>query len=131
MEPIHYTDSLVVTAHDLDELRHVNNVVYLHWVQQVAERHWRAAAPEDIQMQYIWVVLSHHIQYKKPALQGDVLTLDTHVGEFEGVKSIRHVVISRGGTLLASARTEWCMLDAATMRPKRITEEVSRHFFNT
>ena len=30
---------------DIDELGHVNNVVYLRWVQDVATAHWRAAAP--------------------------------------------------------------------------------------
>lgn len=128
-ESKHYQEQLTVLEEHLDQLDHVNNVVYLQWVQHIAEQHWRQMSPDNIQKEFIWVVLSHHIEYKKPAKQGDVLTLDTFVEGFEGVKSIRLVNIYRDKVLLVTARTEWCMLEAATMRPKRVTEEISKPFF--
>lgn len=131
MIPIQYIEEIKVSAGDLDELHHVNNVVYLKWVQLVAENHWRSAVSQTIQNQYIWVVLSHFIQYHKPAVLDDRLTLLTYVGEFEGVRSIRCVKIKRGTELIAEAKTEWCMLDAVTKRPKRVTDEVSQWFFKT
>jgi len=125
----HYSETLQVKEEHLDQLNHVNNVVYLQWVQLVAEHHWRQEAPKHIQDEHIWVVLSHFIEYKKPALLGDELTLETFVEGFEGVKSHRRVNIWRGDTLLVTAKTEWCMLDAKSMRPRRVTEETSKHFF--
>lgn len=129
MIPIQYIEEIKVSAGDLDELHHVNNVVYLKWVQRVAENHWRSAVSQTIQDQYIWVVLSHFIQYHKPAMLDDRLTLLTYVGEFEGVRSIRYVKIKRETELIAEAKTEWCMLDAVTKRPRRVTDEVSQWFF--
>lgn len=131
MTPIQYFEELKVSAADLDELNHVNNVVYLKWVQQVAENHWRSAVSQTIQDQYIWVVLSHFIQYHKPAILDDQLTLLTYVGEFEGARSIRHVKVKRGIELIAEAKTEWCMLDGVIKRPRRVTDEVSKWFFKT
>ncbi len=106
MIPIQYIEEIKVSAGDLDELHHVNNVVYLKWVQLVAENHWRSAVSQTIQDQNIWVVLSHFIQYLKPAMLDDRLTLLTYVGEFEGVRSIRYVKIKRGTELIAEAKTE-------------------------
>ncbi|WP_421889385.1 acyl-CoA thioesterase [Marinoscillum sp.] len=131
MTPIQYSEEIKVSVGDLDELRHVNNVVYLKWVQQVAENHWRSAASQLVQDQFIWVVLSHFIQYRKPAVLDDNLTLLTYVGDFRGARSIRHVEIKRGTELIADAKTEWCMLDVETQRPRRVTDEVSRWFFKT
>lgn len=130
MNPKQYTENLTVTSEHLDELHHVNNVVYLQWVQQVAEHHWRKEAPDHIQKQYIWVVLNHFIRYNKPALLDDQLVLKTFVGEIKGAKCIRHVEIRRGDELLAEAKTEWCMLEAMSMRPRRISDEIINAFFN-
>lgn len=38
---------IVVVPEDIDDLGHVNNVVYLRWVQEVAIAHWTSAAPAD------------------------------------------------------------------------------------
>ncbi len=95
MIPIQYIEEIKVSAGDLDELHHVNNVVYLKWVQLVAENHWRSAVSQTLQNQYIWVVLSHFIQYHKSAVLDDHLTLLTNVRDFVGVRSIRYVKIKR------------------------------------
>lgn len=127
-EPEKYTQHLIVTEDDLDQLNHVNNVVYLKWVQQVAESHWRVRASEILQSTLIWVVLSHFIEYKKPAKLGDELRLETYVTETHGVRSTRHVEIYREDTLLAQARTEWCLVHKATLKPTRVTDEIVQLF---
>lgn len=124
-----YSEEIIVTEAHLDQLNHVNNVEYLKWVQMVAEHHWRSAAPLEIQEAYIWVVLSHHIVYKRQSFLGDKLTLNTYVESFEGVKSNRIVEIMKGDLQVVQAKTEWCMLDAAQMRPKRVTEDIVQYFF--
>src|SRR6058998_3694673 len=66
---------------DIDEQNHVNNAVYLRWVQDVATAHWRAVASPDAQENIAWVVLRHEIDYKAPAIVGDEVALRTWVGK--------------------------------------------------
>ncbi len=56
-----------VLADDIDEQNHVNNTVYLRWVQDVATAHWRAITSPEAQEMIGWVVLRHEIDYKTPA----------------------------------------------------------------
>lgn len=123
-----FEKGLIVKPADIDELGHVNNVVYLQWVQEVAEEHWRSRASHEQQREMIWVVLSHFIEYKKPAFERDRLLLKTYVGETSGAKSIRFVEVFRNDQLLARAKTEWCLLEASTMRPKRVGKELIEQF---
>lgn len=111
-----------VSAQDIDELNHVNNVRYLKWIQDIAEAHWLSVAPKEMQAQCMWVVLRHEIDYLNAALLGDTLKVKTWVGKSEGVKSERHVEITNlaSGKLACAAKTTWCLLDAATKRPKRV-----------
>ncbi len=122
--------SLSITAHknDIDELGHVNNVVYVRWVQEVAAAHWDSLASSEIKQKYVWVVLRHEIDYLSAAFENDTVTATTWVGESNGARSERFVQITHGktGKLIAKAKTTWCMLDGATMRPKRVDEEVVR-----
>jgi acyl-CoA thioester hydrolase len=115
---------------DIDALGHVNNVVYLRWVQDVAAAHWRALAPEDEQAGLDWVVTRHEIDYKSAAVPGDEIAVRTWVGEAEGLRFDRHTEILRkaDGKLLARARTVWCPIDAATGRPRRVSATVRALF---
>ncbi|RNI22720.1 acyl-CoA thioesterase [Rufibacter latericius] len=115
-----------VSEEHIDALGHVNNVVYVRWVQEVSAAHWASVAPTQMQEKYLWVVLRHEIDFHKPALPQDTVTGYTWVGEHEGAKFERFVSLYRAGTdeLLASAKTTWCLLDAQTMRPKRIDREM-------
>jgi acyl-CoA thioester hydrolase len=122
-----YELNIKVEAVHLDGLKHVNNVVYLQWVQEVASKHWYSLAPEGLDVH--WVVRKHSIEYFKPALEGDVLRLRTWVQKMEGISSLRRVEIYRGPVLLVSCATEWIMLDAQSGRPKRISAELSKLFY--
>ena len=113
-----------VTKDEIDHLNHVNNVVYVQWIQDVAGKHWQELIKNQLKQHYIWVVIRHEIDYLKSAMLGDEIIIKTWVGESSGLKSIRHVEISRNNVLLAKAQTTWCMLDAKTHRPLRITEDV-------
>ena len=124
--PQHYEMTLVVQPDDLDAMNHVNNVRYLQWVQDVAEAHWEKVGKPEMLEKYAWVVLNHFIEYKKPAVLGDELLIQTHVHENSGPKSQRLVRIYRAkdDVLLAQASTWWCLLDAKSMRPTRVTQEL-------
>ncbi|MFZ1808254.1 MAG: thioesterase family protein [Cyclobacteriaceae bacterium] len=122
--------TITVSTRDIDELNHVNNVVYVQWIQDVAKAHWEGLAPKAVQEKYIWMVLRHEVDYSGQAMEDDVLIAKTWVAWSEGVKSERHVEISnkKTGKLLAKAKTLWCLLDAHTKRPKRIERDITAIF---
>jgi acyl-CoA thioester hydrolase len=64
-------------ASDIDENGHVNNVVYLRWIQEIATAHWRAKAPPDQQDSWAWIVLRHEVDYRRPLKLGEVATART------------------------------------------------------
>ncbi|HCZ36636.1 MAG TPA: thioesterase [Cytophagales bacterium] len=127
--PNFYTHPITVSAGDIDVMGHVNNVVYLRYVQEAATAHWQALADVKLQTAVLWVVLRHEIDYLAPAFAGETLQAKTWVGETGGVKSVRFVEITNAsGKILAKARTVWCMLDAHTLKPKRIESGIMEPF---
>jgi acyl-CoA thioester hydrolase len=117
-----------VKPEDIDELGHVNNVVYLRWAQHVAAAHWNVLASDEIRTQNLWVALRHEIDYLNPAFLGDDVIGYTWVSAVEGAKSIRHVEFYREEKCLAKVKTNWCFLDASTMKPKRISQDLKALF---
>ena len=122
--------TLSVLPEDIDEQNHVNNTVYLRWVQEVATAHWQAVAGSEAQTSIGWVVLRHEIDYKAPACLGDEVVLRTWVGKatrltFERFTEIRRSVDDQ---LLSKARTLWCPISAQTGRPARVPTEVREQF---
>lgn len=115
----------VSTAH-IDDLHHVNNVVYVSWVQEVADAHWKSAAPEEMRAQCRWVVMRHQVDYFVSAVEGDELELITWVDAAQGARSVRHVSIQRAHDhkVLAYAETTWCLLDPVSGKPRRVAAEI-------
>jgi acyl-CoA thioester hydrolase len=128
--PVRFERVFPVAAADIDELGHVNNVVYLRWVQEAAVAHWRAAAPADLQAEVVWVVLRHEIDYRRPAHAGDEVIGRTWVGDATGSRFERFTEFVRAadGSVLAQARSVWCPLNARTGRPRRIDPALHDYF---
>ncbi len=122
--------SIQVQAADIDELGHVNNVVYLRWVQEAAVAHWRAAATAAQQAAVAWVVVRHEIDYKRAARLGDGIIARTWVGTASTHEFERHTEILRAidRSLLARAQTLWCPIDMRSGRPMRVDLEVRERF---
>ena len=120
---------VTATAADIDELGHVNNAVYVRWIQAVATAHWQAAArPADI-ARYVWVVTRHDIDYLRPTLVDESLTLTTWVGMPKGARFDRLVDISDAtGRVRVRATTIWALIDQATGRAVRVPPEVAAPF---
>ena len=115
---------------DIDELGHVNNTVYLRWVQDAATTHWEAVASVEMQAAIVWVVLRHEIDYKIAARADDEVLLRTWVGKASRLTFERFTEIVRrtDRQLLAHARTLWCPVNPATNRPTRVPPELRAQF---
>lgn len=129
-QPTRYERTLTVRAADIDVRGHVNNVVYLQWVQDVASAHWAHASTPGQREAIGWVAVRHEIDYKAPAFEGEELVARTWVEEWTGVTSDRHTEIVRAadGALLAKARTVWCAVDPESGRPRRVDRAVKERF---
>lgn len=121
---------LAILPSDIDALQHVNNVVYLRWVQDLATAHWRAAASPEQQARLAWVVARHEIDYRQPARLGESLTGRTWVGAARGRLFERHCEIVRrsDGRVLARALTLWCPIDPQTGRATTVDADVRARF---
>jgi len=114
----------------IDELGHVNNAVWVQWVQQVATAHWDAAARPAHRESYFWVVTRHEIDYLRPAFEGDRVTARSWIGgEAKGARCDRLVEFAASdGRTCVRARTSWAIVDRASGRPVRIPPEVIAPF---
>jgi acyl-CoA thioester hydrolase len=115
---------------DIDGQNHVNNTVYLRWVQDVATANWKSLASVDAQGAIGWVVLRHEIDYKMPGNLGDEIVLRTWVGGASRLKFERYTEIRRknDNKLLAQARTVWVPIDSQTGKPTRVSADVRARF---
>ena len=123
---------IIALSQDIDELQHVNNIVYLNWVQEVAKEHWKLRATPVVFNTYKWVVVNHNITYKKSVKLGDEVLIKTQVSkEVKGALWGRAVwIFDSANILVAEANTQWCLVDAQSLRPKRITQEIISTFIN-
>lgn len=119
-----------VSPEDIDELGHVNNTVYLRWVQDAAVAHWRHATTLEQQQRLIWMVVRHEIDYRRPAMLNDRIIARTWVGASERLRFDRHTEVLRASDrkVLAAVRTVWVPIDPATRRPTTVSEDIRARF---
>ena len=116
-----FTLSLTPEPGDIDELGHVNNAVYVRWMQEIAVAHWLTVARAEDIARFVWVVTRHEIDYRRPTLPGETLTGRTWVGVPQGARFDRFVEFTGSdGRVKAAARTVWALIDRASQRPLRI-----------
>jgi len=115
---------------DIDEQNHVNNTVYLRWIQDVATTHWKSLASAQSQAAIGWILLRHEIDYKTPASLGDEIVLRTWVGQASRLKFERFTEIRRkiDDRLLAQGRAVWVPIDVRTGKPTRVSAELRSQF---
>ena len=125
-----FSITVEVQPKDIDVQGHVNHLVYLHWVQEAAIAHWSTIAPQHEQEKLIWVVRRHEIDYKKPAMDGDTITVQTWIGTASRLAFDRHTEMIRAsdGRILALARTVWCPIDRKSGRPTDVSPEIRSLF---
>lgn len=128
-----FTLRLIVQSAELDELGHVNNVVYLSWIEQVARAHADAVGagfPVMSALGVVAVVRKHSLHYHRSALLGDEVEIHTCIVEGGGLKAVRRNRITNAlsGELLVDGQTEWVWINPETGRPKRPPEELLAKF---
>lgn len=114
---------------DIDALGHVNNAVYVRWLQEAGVAHWQALATPAEQARLLWVVSRLEIDFRRESRLGEALVAETWVGAARGARFDRHVrILGPAGDLRAEAVVTWVLVDAATRRPLRVPAELIRRF---
>lgn len=127
-----YNHPVVAEPDDIDENGHVNNVTYVRWMQDAATNHSGSTGATDAVMQVgaTWVVRSHHVEYLRPVMESEKLTVQTWIEDVRNVRSTRRYRFLRDqdGREVARGETMWVCVDASTGRPRAIPESVLQKF---
>lgn len=121
-----------VKPEDLDELNHVNNVVYMRWMEMAA-REGSALAGWPTERYFkeglgAWVVRKHWIEYLRDCKLDDTVEVYTWVQEFSASTSLRRYAMKVNGKLCCVAATEWVYIDLKTRRASELPEQVASCF---
>ena len=124
-----FTATITAQAGDIDELGHVNNAVWVQWVERVATAHWHAVGDPAHVDAYVWVIARHEIDYLKPLFEGQTVTAQTWAEGPRGARSTRIMeFVGADGAVHVRSRTEWAMIDRATGRLMRVRPEIIAPF---
>ncbi len=117
----------------IDANGHVNNAVWVQWMEDLATAHWmRDADPAHVDA-YAWVVTRHEIDYRGNVREGDSVEGTTEIREGpSGARFDRHFAFVDGrGKTLVRAKTTWAMVDRHTGRVLRVPPDVSAPFLDS
>ena len=125
-----FTRNFTAQPDDIDALGHVNNAVWVRWIQEMATSHWQAVADPAHIAAYYWVVTRHEIDYRGNIAAGDSVTARTWIEtEPKGAQFDRRVdFVDAKGKVIVRANTTWAMIDKASGRLARVRPEVSAPF---
>ena len=123
-----YQHDIRIDALDIDFMGHVNNAVYLRWVQDAVISYWQKVAPAEAVAQHLWVALKHEITYRAPAFLEDDVLAEVIATGVQGSRAFFTTMIQRGDTILAEVKSSWCCIDTATRRPARIARDLASRF---
>ncbi|MFL6725810.1 MAG: acyl-CoA thioesterase [Sphingomicrobium sp.] len=124
--------ALTAAPEHIDELGHVNNAVWVQWIQQVAVAHWYSVADPAHEAAYYWFVVRHEIDYLRAAHEGDRIIGRTWVGDApQGARFDRYMEFTGlDGKVCVRAKTQWAIIDKASGRPIRVPPEVIAPFLS-
>jgi acyl-CoA thioester hydrolase len=127
MDHLPYTKTITIPPAAIDENGHVNNVVYVQWMQDIAVEHYDSAGGVAAQGENAtWVVREHKIEYLQPAFAGQDIEIRTWVEDARRVRSLRKYEFVRksDGALLVRGETDWVFVDTRSGRPLPIPQAV-------
>jgi acyl-CoA thioester hydrolase len=120
--------AVAIQPSDIDHMGHVNNSVYLKWVQDAVVDYWRSVAPPDAVASHLWVALKHEISYRKPTFLQDNVVAEVIAEKVEGARASFTTIVRRGQDVLSEVKSTWCCLDARSLRPVRLARDVTSRF---
>ncbi|MGN7160952.1 acyl-CoA thioesterase [Sphingomonas sp. SAFR-052] len=125
-----YGRTITAGPDDIDELGHVNNAVWVRWIQDVAVEHWHALATPEQHAAYVWVITRHEIDYRGNVVAGETVTAETWVDDApKGARFDRLMRFTGAdGRVKVDARTTWALLDRHSGRLLRVPAEVVERF---
>lgn len=123
-----YRHAIGIVPDDIDHMGHVNNSVYLKWVQEAVVRYWEKVAPSEAVTKHLWVALKHEIEFRRPTFLEDNVVADVIAEQVQGARALFTTVIRRGEDVLAEVKSTWCCLDAGSMRPARLAKDIVSRF---
>ena len=125
-----HTQTFTAKPEHIDELGHVNNAVWVDWIQQIATAHWGSVASPEHQAAYIWVVTRHEIDYRGNIGLGEQVTAETFIPHGpSGARFDRRVDFrDLAGKVIVSANTTWALIDKASGRLQRVRDEIAAPF---
>ena len=119
---------VAITTGDIDHMGHVNNSVYLKWVQDAVVDYWQSVAPAEAVARHLWVALKHEITCLRPTFLDDTVVAEVIAERVQGARAMFSTIVRRGEDVLAEIHSSWCCLDAATKRPARLGRDVVERF---
>lgn len=129
MTSLAYRHPIGIGPDDIDFMGHVNNAIYLKWVQEAVVSHWQKLAPAEAVAKHLWVALKHEITYRKPAFLDDEVIATVVLEKVHGARAFYGTLIKRGEDILAEVKSSWCCLDAKTLKPSRLAQDTIASFF--
>jgi len=114
----------------IDVLGHVNNAVWVRWMEELATAHWEALASPAQQEVFVWVVTRHEIDYRGNIREGESVTAETFVPDApRGARFDRRVDFrNSAGKVIVSARTQWVLIEQASGRIQRVPTDMAALF---
>lgn len=125
-----FIQQITARPEDIDELGHVNNAIWVQWIQQVAVAHWQSIASAQDQADYFWVVTRHEIDYRGNVSAGETVTAETWVPDPpRGARFNRHMRFTGSdGKVKVEAVSTWALIDKASGRIMRVPAEMAAPF---
>jgi len=126
----HFTLTFTALPEHIDVMGHVNNAVWVQWMEAIATAHWQAVASPEHQDTYVWVVTRHEIDYRGNIREGESVTAETYVADSpNGARFDRNVIFrDAAGKAIVSAKSTWAMIDRRSGRVLRVPEDVVAPF---
>jgi acyl-CoA thioester hydrolase len=123
----------IVQASDIDVLGHVNNTVYLRYMENMALAHSTAlgvTVDDYLRIGYAMVARDHHLTYLLPLLVDEEIELETWLEQRDALSTHRYYRIRRVADqkLAFAGYTRWVCMELATGRPRRMPEELRRAY---
>lgn len=130
--PTPFLVTITASESDIDQLGHVNNAVWVRWMEEVATQHWMAAADPAHIDAYLWVVTRHEIDYRGNVKAGETVTARTWIEEPPRGARFDRLMEFTGpdGKVKVAAKSTWAMIDRSSGRILRVPQDVAEPFLH-